>query len=195
MTHTTRILLAPFAAAIILGACQPQEVRTMTPSNVGSISESQTNTGLDASRYIITEVDLSQTDAADMVPLLLRDMEALDALFARTRNAVDVESSLKQVELAGINYRTMILRVERALDAGDAEAEAAWSTGRARLRRAHRDLMDTGERLASEYPELRRDIEERFDKFNMGLLSNRRPANAGPTRTGGADAEDGPAPR
>ena len=193
MITSTRTLSALFAA-VLLAACQAQEVRTMTPSNVGSESVSQTGTGLDASRYVITPVDLSQTDDEDMVPILLSDMEHLNALFAKTRNAVDVESSLKQVELAGINYRTMVLRVERALDQGDAATEAAWAKHRARLRRAHRDLMSTGETLASRHPELRRDIEERFDKFDFGLLAKRRAAAGPAPRTGGADADE-PAPR
>ena len=190
MTHTTRTLLA-LSAAALFAACQPQDVRTMTPSNVGSESVSQTGTGLDASRYIITQVDLSQTDDEDMIPIMLADMEHLNDLFAKTRNRVDVESSLKQVELAGQNYRTMILRVERAIQQGDDATIAAFDRFGARLQRAHRDLVTTGDDLAVQYPELRRRIDENFDKFDFGALADRDFGPADPTRrTGGADARD-----
>ena len=195
----TRLTLSLFSASLLaLGACQAQEVRTMTPSNVGSESLSQTNTGLDASRYLITQVDLSQMDDEDMIPQMIREMEALDNLFAKTRNAVDVESSLKQVELAGINYRTMILRVQRAIDQGDDNVAAVYERRGRALQRAHSDLLATGERLARQYPELETRISEKFDKFDFGMLArsaaDRREAARLAPRTGGADARDG-APR
>ena len=145
----------------------------MTPSNVGSESLSQTNTGLNASRYIITKVDLSQMDDEDMIPQMIAEMEALDDLFGKTRNAVDVESALKQVELAGINYRTMILRVQRAIDQGDDTVAAVYERRGRALRRAHSDLLATGRQLARDYPDLKSDISERFDKFDFGMLASR----------------------
>ena len=177
------------AALLILGACEPQDIRTPTPSNVGSVSQSQTGTGLDASELIITPVDLSKIEVEDMPAQMLRDMNALTDLFVRARDQVDVEGALKQVELAGLNYRTLSLRVEQELDDGNDALEAAYADLRPRLRRAHRDLMTTGRDLAARYPDIRRDIEERFDKFDFGPIAANRQARDIDVRTGGADAD------
>ena len=162
----------------------------MTPSNVGSIAQSETGEGLDASRQILTRVDLSQMEAPDMVRHMTAEMEALGALFETAETRADVEGRLQQVELAGINYRTMILRVERALDQGDEATEEAWARGRARLRRAHADLTGTGDRLARTYPEIKDDVRERFDKFEFGLLARR-----GDARTAARTGRDERTPR
>ena len=145
----------------------------MTPSNVGSEASSRTGEGLDASRYIITPVDISSVESEDVVPLLTRDLEALNALFAKTRNRADVVAALEQVNLAGINYRTLALRLDQGLEQGDDTTRRAWERGKAALRREHRDFMATGRELAAQYPDIRRDIDERFDKFDFGLPARR----------------------
>ena len=180
MTHRVLILLLAPAALL---ACQPQTIDTPTGSNYGSVSQSQTNTGLDASSLIITTSEVGKLDPEDMIDRMIAEMDALSGALGRSETYADAASLTKQVSMAGQNYRTMIGRVMRERDAGNEAVLRRLNQREARLRRAHAELMDTGRKTTSRFPETKRELGEALHKFEFGMLATRssdrnRPANS-----------------
>ena len=171
MTHRALILLLAPAALL---ACQPQTIDRPTGSQYGQESYAQTGTGLDASSLIITTSEIRRLEPAEMVDQMIAEMDALSGALDRTQTYADAASLTQQVSMAGMNYRTMINRVQREAEAGNEAVVAKLARRETRLRRAHEQLLGSGRRVTGQYPELRRDLGEALDKFEYGMLAHSR---------------------
>ncbi|WP_298918405.1 hypothetical protein [uncultured Algimonas sp.] len=155
LPHLRTSFLLPVAFALI--ACEP--VTRTSPLPVDGADET------------ISAADLGELEPALMVERLVSDLDGMVVEFGKIDDRAHLDSTLMRLEAVGTDYRTIALRLDRELAAGNEAALAAIRANRSELAAARADMDQAMAALIRTYPNKARDIRETFDKFDFGFLS------------------------